>query len=104
MKNARILLFLILFSFYSINANDYYNSVDSTDYYDSVDSTSYFPQEPSPIIIIPGAYIDSTIPSNKTEGNPRIILLRLESFKIEVKINFNVIFRRIYGTIPTKLK
>ena len=60
MKNARILLFLILFSFYFINAEEYY---------DSADSTSYFPPEPSPIIRIPITYIDSTTPSNKTEGN-----------------------------------
>ena len=85
MKNARILLFLILFSFYSINANDQYDSVDSTDYYDSVDSTSYFPQEPSPIITIPGAYIDSTTPSNITEGNQESFYQDLKILKLRKK-------------------
>ena len=98
MKNLRILLILILFCFCFINT-DYY--------YDSVDSTSIFDPDPSPIITTPStpvSYIDSTIPSNKTEGNPRIILIGFENFKIEEKISFNVIFRRIYGIIPTLLK
>ena len=94
MKNPRILLFFILISFCFINAYDYY---------DSADSTSIFSPDPSPIITISTSFIDSTIPSNKTE-NPRIILIGFEKFIIKEKINFNVIFRRIYGTIPTVLK
>ena len=96
MKNLGIFLFFILFSFYFNQTDtDYSDSSASPIWTEPFDSNieTYYPS------------IDSTNPINGTEPTPRIILLGFENFKKEKKkINFNVVFRRIYGYIfPEKI-
>ena len=95
MKNIRILLFLILFSFCCQNDYDPSDSTINSD----IESYSYDFSDFS---------ISSTITNNSTvdEQQTKIILVAFQNYTIFQKlITFNVFFKRIYGYIgPKKLK